>query len=262
LGVGEARNVKMNIASQTSHRRGTLLPLHRHARPYAALVLRGDYEERSIDGRFHCTRGNLIFHPPFHEHLNVFGASGAMVLNVLLPVDWFSQYRVVKVTDIATIESRALLRPSSLADALFDDAMHRPVKPAELPGWMVHMVECLVTDAAVGRRTKLATVAAASPVSLQHASRAFNRHFAATPSKFRLEHKLRRAFGLLRAGASPSYVASEVGFSDQSHLSREIKRFSGHTPREISRAESALIQFKTRRVRVARIADENSAGED
>lgn len=225
----------MDIASQTSHRRDSSLGLHRHARPYAALVLRGDYEERSVDGRFQCTRGNLIFHPPFHEHLNIFGPSGAKVLNVRLPADWSCQYRVVKVADIARFERRALLRPSTLAEALLDEAMHCPVKPAEVPRWMVNMVQCLLADAAMGRRTQLAMVAAASPVSPQHASRAFNRHFAVTPSKFRLEHKLRRAFDLLRAGASPSHVASEVGFSDQSHLSREIKRFSDHTPGEISR---------------------------
>jgi hypothetical protein len=103
--------------------------------PYAALVLRGEYEETA---------------------------------------DWFGHYRVVKVTDIAKFERKALLRPSTLADAMLDEAMGSPTKPADIPRWMVNMVRLLLEDAAAGRRTQLAMLAAASPVSLQHASRAFN----------------------------------------------------------------------------------------
>ena len=42
--------------------------------------------------------------------------------------------------------------------------------------------------------------------------------------------RFNRALRLLRAGERPADVASRCGYSDQPHLTREFRRFTGTTP--------------------------------
>jgi len=72
-------------------------------------------------------------------------------------------------------------------------------------------------------------------VSAEHASRACRRWFGVGPAELRRESRLRQAIGLLEAGASPSEAAIDSGFSDQPHLTRLLKRATGHTPGSLPR---------------------------
>jgi hypothetical protein len=47
-----------------------------------------------------------------------------------------------------------------------------------------------------------------------------------------------RAVELLQQGRAPADVAIEVGYADQPHMSRSLKRLMGRTPREIARGAS------------------------
>lgn len=48
--------------------------------------------------------------------------------------------------------------------------------------------------------------------------------------------RLQRAVAGLRSGLSASRVSAEVGFADQAHLTREVRTFTGSTPREFQPA--------------------------
>jgi AraC-like DNA-binding protein len=50
----------------------------------------------------------------------------------------------------------------------------------------------------------------------------------------RRELRLQRAIKNLQSGAKPAQVAAEMGFSDQPHLTRLLKRATGLTPTVIS----------------------------
>ncbi len=81
--------------------------------------------------------------------------------------------------------------------------------------------------------TRLATAVGLDPFSLL---RGFSRAFGLPPHSYLLQERVRRAQALLRAGLSPAEVAAEVGFADQSHLTRHFKRILGITPGRYRRA--------------------------
>jgi AraC-like DNA-binding protein len=61
-------------------------------------------------------------------------------------------------------------------------------------------------------------------------ARQFRAAFGTSPTQFRTMRQLDLARGLLRNGVAPATVATEVGFADQSHLSRMFRRAYGITP--------------------------------
>jgi AraC-like DNA-binding protein len=60
--------------------------------------------------------------------------------------------------------------------------------------------------------------------------RAFRRDLGITPHAFLIGLRVARAAELLLEGESAAEIASEVGFVDQSHMTRHFKRVCGKTP--------------------------------
>lgn len=60
--------------------------------------------------------------------------------------------------------------------------------------------------------------------------RAFRRDLGTTPHAYLIELRVARATELLLEGEPAAEIASEVGFVDQSHLTRHFKRQCGKTP--------------------------------
>lgn len=81
----------------------------------------------------------------------------------------------------------------------------------------------------------LATVADLSPA---HFSILFRNSFGEPPHRYVLRLRVERARRLLEGGANPSTAAFTVGFYDQSHLARHMRRLLGITPGVIARASS------------------------
>ena len=61
-------------------------------------------------------------------------------------------------------------------------------------------------------------------------SRAFKAAFGIAPHGYLIQLRLVRARRLLALGTAPADVASDLGFADQSHLTRQFKRSYGLTP--------------------------------
>ena len=60
--------------------------------------------------------------------------------------------------------------------------------------------------------------------------RAFKRRFGLPPQTYRLQMRIGLARKMLRDGVAPAWVAAELGFVDQSHMTRHFKRALGLTP--------------------------------
>ncbi|MBJ6764631.1 AraC family transcriptional regulator [Myxococcaceae bacterium JPH2] len=80
-------------------------------------------------------------------------------------------------------------------------------------------------------------------LSVFHLVRVFRRELGLPPHAYQIELRVRRARELLRQGKPPGEVAAQLGFSDQSHLTREFKRRVGLSP---GRYAASAGSFKTR----------------
>jgi AraC family transcriptional regulator len=77
----------------------------------------------------------------------------------------------------------------------------------------------------------LASLAGRSPF---HFTRIFARSIGVTPHRYVVHLRLQAAIDRIRNGMSLAQVAADTGFSDQSHLSRWIRRVHGIPPSELN----------------------------
>lgn len=76
----------------------------------------------------------------------------------------------------------------------------------------------------------LAGLAALAGLSLWRFATVFRQRVGVSPHRYICLQRVRNAQALLRQGMPAASVASEVGFYDQSHLSRRFKRVCSMTP--------------------------------
>jgi AraC-like DNA-binding protein len=83
----------------------------------------------------------------------------------------------------------------------------------------------------------LADLAAVAGVGTFRLLRAFRKVHGVPPHRYQLAQRIERAKRLIREGGGPlSAIAFETGFADQSHLTRNFKRWAGVTPLAYARA--------------------------
>lgn len=79
-------------------------------------------------------------------------------------------------------------------------------------------------------RIDLEDLAAIAELSVFRFATVFRRQVGLPPHRYLCHVRVRRAQALLRDGVPPAIAAIEVGFFDQSHLSRHFKSACGMTP--------------------------------
>ncbi len=96
------------------------------------------------------------------------------------------------------------------------------------------MVACVkdYLEAHYGETVELADLSRETGLSRYHLVRAFGAAEGVPPHAYLRQVRLRHAKALLAAGEPIAGVAAATGFSDQSHLTRWLKRLWGLTPGE------------------------------
>ncbi len=77
---------------------------------------------------------------------------------------------------------------------------------------------------------------ALSGLSRFHLVRIFAKYVGMTPHAFQIKVRINAARELLKAGVPPVNVATDIGFSDQSHFTRHFKKAWGTTPSRYANA--------------------------
>jgi AraC-like DNA-binding protein len=207
---------------QTCHQ-GQHFPRHRHGEAYAAVVLRGAYEECGARGQFHVGPGDVLLHGAFEAHLDRFAYRGAHILN-LICADLVPAFSMGRIADVDALVRTAERDPRAAAGQLHEQL--RPVEPAAAD-WPAALARHLRRDPAC----RLEAWAREHGLAVETVSRGFRKVFGVTPMRFRAEVRTHRAIGLLADGdARLASVAADAGFADQAHMTRAVRAVTGAPP--------------------------------
>lgn len=115
---------------------------------------------------------------------------------------------------------------------------HARVQQAPLPGQEPRAVTLAkeLLAARLGDPPSLEELAAAVNLSPFHFARVFRRATGLPPHAWLQQRRLEQARALLRDGCAPLSVALQLGFADQSHLTRQFKQVYGVGPGEYRKA--------------------------
>lgn len=214
---------------------GQLIARHRHATGYAAVVLKGGYEEAGSEGRRVVRAGDVLIHHAFASHLDRIGAKGAEVLNIVLPPNLATNICAGMIADPETLERVHRTDPRTAQAMLLAQ-----IKPWDkvLNDWPDVLLARLSSAAALS----LAQQARAFGLARETVSRGFAKLYGISPAAFRLEARARRAWRRIVAEPTPLVtIAAEEGFADQAHMTRAVKALTGSPPGVWRRSHS----FKT-----------------
>lgn len=208
--------------------------MHRHPEARLILFLDGEMEESTFGGAHRFKPGEFVFRPTHFAHADAAGSGGAAY--VRLPVSasaarrWFARY------GWQAARGHADPHRDMIGDELLEQASPRtyaagaPQSPMQwAAAWLASNAPLRVQD--VAARLKL------EPYEL---TRRFAAATGLAPNAYRRQARLQRAIKLVcEDGARLAEIAAEAGFHDQSHLTAELKRETGLTPRALRRAQSA-----------------------
>ena len=206
---------------------GEVLARHRHRGSYAALILRGGYEECGSRGRLRVGPGDVIWHAPFEAHLNRFRRAGTEILNLVVgSTDTPGQGLVDDPDAIVRAAERSL---ADAGDALAEQFRPHPIAGADWP-------DLLAADLLAGVAVRIGAWARARGLQPETASRGFRRVFGVTPAAFRAEARAHRALALMRSAPALASVACAAGFADQAHMTRAVRALTGLPPAALARS--------------------------
>jgi AraC-like DNA-binding protein len=115
---------------------------------------------------------------------------------------------------------------------------HAHIPPAPLPGREPQAVARAkeLLNSQLAEPPSLEALAQAVNLSPFHFARVFRRATGLPPHAWLMQRRLEQARALLKNGCAPLSVAMQLGFADQSHLSRQFKQTYGVGPGEYRKA--------------------------
>lgn len=220
---------------------------HSHDDAHFVLALDGGYRSLAHDPGTPADEafgpGALVWNPAGVEHRDCFDVAGGRFLSVSFappagarrgdPVRLFGAAeglarRLVGATagfapgDALSVEGLALELAANVHDAaeLQED-------PAPEWVWLAHEVIGDLSSTPGLEVNHVADLVGVHAVSL---ARRYRRHFGRSPATAIRQARADRAAGLVEQGRDLALVAATVGYSDQSHMTREFAAFYGLTP--------------------------------
>jgi AraC-like DNA-binding protein len=216
--------------------RTSALDRHIHEEAYATLVLAGSYEEAGDQGRFQVTAGDVVFHDRFEAHLDRFPANKVEVINLPLTARDSFAPGIARVADPGVVACLAKKNRRDAIELLLYLAIRLPPQPAD---WPDELAAALLRNPSL-RLSRWAETNGIAPWSV---SRGFAQVFAVSPEAFRARARARHALHSIEHTQQPlATVAAELGFSDQSHMTRSVQQLTGRGPRALRHAAN---RFKT-----------------
>ena len=234
---------------------GLTLPAHSHPQATVAVVLAGGFLGSYRHGERECDSRTVVVEPAGEQHRNRFGRRETTILTLSLDVDGlgravgtaadrFRHGRDAYAGQIARRAADELDRPDDVTPLAVEAAalelLARITRTATLerrPAWLGE-ARSLLHDR-YAESLSLTEVAAAVGVEPDRVARGFRRAFGEPLSSYLRRIRVDAAAALLASSDLPiSRVAADVGFADQSHLTRWFAFYFGTTPGRYRAAHS------------------------
>lgn len=243
---------------ESLYRPNQKIPKHSHEQTYISIVLRGSYTEECGPTAWDCETGQTILHVAGECHSDHFHQNGGQVLNLeLFPpfLDRLYEY------DGVNVNSRTLLK--SVYAMQLGLRLHKEVSSCD--PWSALCIEGLTMELLaevfrqratcpnphgrdwLGRATeilhekfqepiKLSELAGSLSVHPVHLARAFRKRYLCSVGDYIRKLRIEAAcHELLNSDTQIAEIALHCGFSDQSHLCRTLKQYTGMSPRHFRR---------------------------
>ena len=225
------------------------LPRHSHPQPTIAIVLRGGFAGRYGGTDRECGPMTLLVEPAGSPHTNRFGPLPTTTLALSLALASIEspaleavgrQPRFTRDAYSAGLASQAdteLRRPDELTSLAVEGLtlelvtrLARTPPERGLPGWLIQARDLLHERYAESLR--LGDVASAVGVEPDRLARTFRRVYREPVATYVRRLRVNAAAGMLVTDLDRTIatIAAEVGFADQSHLTRSFVRNIGTTP--------------------------------
>jgi AraC-like DNA-binding protein len=235
-------------ASFTDH----VYPLHTHDTWSVLIIDRGAVAYDLEHDQHGATHSDVTFLPPHVPHDGRSATSeGFRKRVVYLEYDQFDEHLIGRAVDCPTLVDpplraglarlhQALRHPGDAFEAesrlalvheRLGQHLHRSILPpsrARNSGLARQMRQLL--DARIASGLSLSEAARLLSADATYLVRCFSREYGMPPHRYLTGRRLDHARRLLLAGQPAAAVAHEVGFFDQSHLTRHFKRLLGVTP--------------------------------
>jgi AraC-like DNA-binding protein len=208
---------------------------HRHHHAQISLVLSGGYSEQGTAGRVVAGAGAFTGKPAGFEHETTIGDLGALILSINLDeapflTDYFGSRQTTDLRDPLVLEAaagtlEAHVRPHMGLLALIED------RPPTAP-W----VDGAQARPGSGDGFRSTRGAEALGVHRVTYARMFRRAFGLSPSAARQSGRMACAVNeIIRTERKLNEVALDTGFSDQAHMTRQIRSVTGLPPARLRR---------------------------
>ncbi|MDO1559863.1 helix-turn-helix transcriptional regulator [Brevundimonas sp. 2R-24] len=227
---------------------------HAHAGWHLVAITAGAFEEAVGKRIFSLPVGALRLSRPGASHEIAVASSGMTCAILSLPAAWMmgvfgpgpdrgdSHFiaepnihdRICAAANLAMTSGGKAEASLIVREALA--GIHGIVHAEEMgpvPLW-VEDARRLIADGQSSR--SIAVLARSARMSREHFSRAFRRYTGWRPVDYRATTRALRAVRLLKESEVPlAELAADLGYSDQSHMIRELKAYAGATPSVIRR---------------------------
>ena len=226
---------------------------HGHVEPHVCIVLDGSFEERGSTSTV-MSAGTVRLSPAGDVHDLAFSKQGARCLLLLLG-DELTREVALPRGRIFTASERIALDAQRIAAELGGscllvelqvlEILARLANPSTLrgggraPGWLVRVRDAL--HGASDHPPTTAQLAAEAGLHPVYVARAFRRWYGCSLATYARRLRLEGARRLLfQSDASLARIATIAGFSDQSHLTRAVRRGLGITPAQLRRQVASV----------------------
>lgn len=240
------------ILTESAYEAKSLLPKHAHENSYFCFVLKGIYTERYGRKELVCKPLTVTFRNAGEMHEDHFHNSDGRVFVIELPLRWIERLKeeslvlqsaaqfhnntLPKLFAKLNREFHLTDRASALAIEgiiyeMMADASRQSAKFSErnIPRWLKQARE-LISENFVDNLT-LDQIAAQVGVHPVYFASVFKQKYGCTVGEFIRRLRIEYACGEIGRGEfSLADIASEAGFVDQSHFSRNFKLLTGLTP--------------------------------